>query len=141
MISRTITAFRDDASERPYQEVEGNEVVQQALAGLSDPRLRHIIARRVFDEISQVKVAEELGISQMHVSRLERAAKAQLKVILSGLGFGVLILAVLAAIHWPSSSHASIAMTSDFPFALGMLATAPIKTSSGRKIRKILAAA
>ncbi len=39
-----------------------------------DERDQRIIRRRFFDEWSQARVAEELGLSQMHVSRLERRA-------------------------------------------------------------------
>jgi RNA polymerase sigma-B factor len=43
------------------------------------PRKQWILRRRYFDGWSQVEVSEELGISQMHVSRLERAALRDLK--------------------------------------------------------------
>jgi RNA polymerase sigma-B factor len=44
-----------------------------------DERKRWIIRRRFFEEWSQNEVARELGISQMHVSRLEREALRQLR--------------------------------------------------------------
>lgn len=44
-----------------------------------DERKRFIVRRRYFEEWSQHEVARELGISQMHVSRLEREALRQLR--------------------------------------------------------------
>jgi RNA polymerase sigma-B factor len=49
-----------------------------ALATL-DERKREIVKLRYFDEWSQSEVGRELGISQMHVSRLERQALAELR--------------------------------------------------------------
>jgi RNA polymerase sigma-B factor len=43
-----------------------------------DPRSQRIVAMRFGLELSQTEIAERLGISQMHVSRLLRAALAQL---------------------------------------------------------------
>lgn len=54
------------------------ESLERALAHL-DRRKRAIVRRRYFEEWSQSEVARELGISQMHVSRLEREALAQLR--------------------------------------------------------------
>jgi RNA polymerase sigma-B factor len=43
-----------------------------------DPRSQHIVALRFGLELSQTEIAERLGISQMHVSRLLRSALEQL---------------------------------------------------------------
>jgi RNA polymerase sigma-B factor len=43
------------------------------------PRKQWILRRRYFDGWSQIEVSEALGISQMHVSRLERAALRDLR--------------------------------------------------------------
>jgi RNA polymerase sigma-B factor len=43
------------------------------------PRKQWILRRRYFEGWSQIEVSEELGISQMHVSRLERDALRDLK--------------------------------------------------------------
>jgi RNA polymerase sigma-B factor len=43
-----------------------------------DPRSQRIVAMRFGLELSQTEIAERLGISQMHVSRLLRAALEQL---------------------------------------------------------------
>ncbi len=37
------------------------------------------MAMRFYDEMSQSEIAKRLGISQMHVSRLQRAALEQLR--------------------------------------------------------------
>jgi RNA polymerase sigma-B factor len=44
-----------------------------------DERKQWIVQRRFYEEWSQAEVARELGISQMHVSRLEREALRDLK--------------------------------------------------------------
>lgn len=44
-----------------------------------EPRKQWILQRRYFDEWSQIEVSRELGISQMHVSRLEREALLDLR--------------------------------------------------------------
>lgn len=54
------------------------QTVGRALANLPE-RERQIVTLRFFDEMSQSAVAEQLGISQMHVSRLQRAALAKLR--------------------------------------------------------------
>lgn len=46
---------------------------------LLEPRKRWILRRRYFDEWSQSEVGRALGISQMHVSRLEREALKELQ--------------------------------------------------------------
>jgi RNA polymerase sigma-B factor len=58
--------------------VEMRDVLQRAMAHLN-PRERAIMAMRFYDELSQSEIAKRLGISQMHVSRLQRAALEQLR--------------------------------------------------------------
>jgi len=53
-----------------------------ALDGLEE-RKQWILHRRYFDEWTQVEVSRELGVSQMHVSRLEREALRELRAKLS----------------------------------------------------------
>jgi RNA polymerase sigma-B factor len=65
-----------------YSSIEEREMLERAISGL-DERDQAIIRSRFFEESSQSQVAEKLGISQMHVSRLERRALRQLKDILS----------------------------------------------------------
>ncbi|MFN3650171.1 MAG: SigB/SigF/SigG family RNA polymerase sigma factor [Armatimonadota bacterium] len=52
--------------------------LHDALATL-DERKQTILRRRFFEGFSQQEVADELGLSQMHISRLERAALQQLR--------------------------------------------------------------
>jgi RNA polymerase sigma-B factor len=62
--------------------VEMREVLQRAMAHLTE-RERRILAMRFVDEMSQAEVAQRLGISQMHVSRLQRAAQEQLRELIA----------------------------------------------------------
>lgn len=52
--------------------------LQTAIASL-DERKQKILRRRFFEGYSQQEVADELGLSQMHISRLERSALQQLR--------------------------------------------------------------
>jgi len=58
--------------------VEMRDVLNRAMQHLNE-RERRIMIMRFFDEMSQSEVAKRLGISQMHVSRLQRAALEQLR--------------------------------------------------------------
>jgi RNA polymerase sigma-B factor len=53
-----------------------------ALSTLSE-REQFILRRRFYEGCSQQEVADEIGVSQMHVSRLERSALRQLRVALA----------------------------------------------------------
>lgn len=64
-----VSALAD--TELGYDEIEGAAVVETGLAAL-DPRSRRIVELRFFDGRTQSEIAAELGISQMHVSRLLR---------------------------------------------------------------------
>jgi len=73
-----------DAIGKPDPElaaVEDRESLRRALERL-DQRQRKIIYFRFFEEVSQAEVARRLGISQMHVSRLERQALKRLRALL-----------------------------------------------------------
>ena len=59
--------------EQGYADVEDDSLVSAGLAAL-DERERRIVELRFFDEMTQSQIAAELGISQMHVSRLLRRA-------------------------------------------------------------------
>jgi RNA polymerase sigma-B factor len=61
--------------------IEEREMVRHALERL-DQRQRLIIYYRFFEDASQAEVAGRLGISQMHVSRLERQALKRLRALL-----------------------------------------------------------
>jgi RNA polymerase sigma-B factor len=55
------------------EQVEARALVEQAMAHLS-PREREIMSLRFFEQLPQTEVAKRVGISQMHVSRLQRVA-------------------------------------------------------------------
>lgn len=65
-----------------FKVFEDREAVSKAMSCLAD-REREVIYYRFFREATQQEVAGEMGISQMHVSRLERRALARLKALLS----------------------------------------------------------
>lgn len=69
------------APEPAYDIVMDRDAVSGVLAVL-DERQRAIIESRFFGEMSQVQVAAALGISQMHVSRLERQSLRRLRELL-----------------------------------------------------------
>jgi RNA polymerase sigma-B factor len=64
--------------ESRYDLVEHRPALTAALAGL-DPRSREVIFLRFFRDLSQQQIADRIGVSQMHVSRLLSAATAQLR--------------------------------------------------------------
>ncbi|GAC1581629.1 MAG: hypothetical protein NVS3B18_15190 [Candidatus Dormibacteria bacterium] len=64
------------------ERVEMAALLQQAMAHLT-PRERKIMALRFVDQLPQTEVAKRLGISQMHVSRLQRAAVDHLRADLA----------------------------------------------------------
>lgn len=59
--------------ERGYEDVEDGALVEAGLDEL-DERERRIVELRFFQGLTQAQIAAELGISQMHVSRLLRRA-------------------------------------------------------------------
>ena len=56
-----------------YEDVDDGSLVEAGLAAL-DERERRIVELRFFDGLTQSQIAAEIGISQMHVSRLLRRA-------------------------------------------------------------------
>ena len=64
------------------ERVEMKEILEQAMRHLT-PRERQIVALRFIEQLPQTEVAKRLGISQMHVSRLQRAAVDQMRLDLS----------------------------------------------------------
>jgi RNA polymerase sigma-B factor len=55
--------------------------LERAIARL-DERRQRIVRRRFFEGCTQQEIAQELGLSQMHVSRLERSALRELRTSL-----------------------------------------------------------
>jgi RNA polymerase sigma-B factor len=66
------------ADEPGYAEVEDGTIVAAGLDAL-DERERQIVELRFFHELTQSQIAAEIGISQMHVSRLLRRALATMR--------------------------------------------------------------
>jgi RNA polymerase sigma-B factor len=64
--------------ETGYAEVEDGALVAAGLDALDD-RERQIVELRFFQEMTQSQIAAEIGISQMHVSRLLRRALATMR--------------------------------------------------------------
>lgn len=80
-LDQQIAEDEDDAplskflgmEESGYADFERNDMLNRAMAQLDD-RQREIIRLRYFENLSQRDAAEKLGVSQMTVSRAERAA-------------------------------------------------------------------
>lgn len=53
--------------------------LQEAMRRVLDPRERRVVLLAFYQERSQTEIARELGISQMHVSRIQRKALLKLK--------------------------------------------------------------
>ena len=66
------------ADEAGYSEVEDGTLLAAGLDAL-DERERQIVELRFFHELTQSQIASEIGISQMHVSRLLRRALATMR--------------------------------------------------------------
>jgi RNA polymerase sigma-B factor len=64
--------------ESGYADVEDGSLVAAGLDALDD-RERQIVELRFFRELTQSQIASEVGISQMHVSRLLRRALATMR--------------------------------------------------------------
>ena len=71
-------ADRLGVEERGYVDVEAGSLLDAGLDTL-DERERRIVELRFFHELTQSQIAAELGISQMHVSRLLRRALADMR--------------------------------------------------------------
>lgn len=61
-----------------YRDVEDGSIIATGLDAL-DERERRIVELRFFDEMTQSQIAAEVGISQMHVSRLLRRALVKMR--------------------------------------------------------------
>jgi RNA polymerase sigma-B factor len=64
--------------ESGYRDVEDGSIIATGLDALDD-RERRIVELRFFDEMTQSQIAAEVGISQMHVSRLLRRALVKMR--------------------------------------------------------------
>ena len=64
--------------DRGFEHAENRDLVELLLAELPD-REREIVELRFYDEMSQSEIADRVGVSQMHVSRLLRRSFAQMR--------------------------------------------------------------
>ena len=78
--SSTLLDYLGDADPQ-FEKVEDRLHLANSLRQL-DARERAIIDLRFYAGLSQTEIASRLGISQMHVSRLQRAALSKLRVSL-----------------------------------------------------------
>lgn len=82
----TITLF--DVIGKPddeYEKTDQRMIVANALSVLSE-REKEVIQYTYIDQLSQNETGEKLGISQMHVSRLQRKAIKKLQEAISAAG-------------------------------------------------------
>jgi RNA polymerase sigma-B factor len=68
---RTLADGLADPDDAALERIEARLVLRDLLATLPG-RERRILGLRYFDQLTQAEIAAELGISQMHVSRLLR---------------------------------------------------------------------
>lgn len=70
--------IQDTVGMNPYEEVEKNLLVESLLSSL-DEKERKLITLRYFDRLTQTRVAEILGLTQVQVSRLEKKLLLRLR--------------------------------------------------------------
>ncbi len=73
------------ADDESLEHVENRETIKPLLEGL-DPREKHILTLRFFKGMTQSQIAAEIGISQMHVSRLLTRTLEKLRRSLADAG-------------------------------------------------------
>jgi RNA polymerase sigma-B factor len=71
---------REDAN---LERLEERETLEWALARLPE-REREVLTLRYSKQLSQSQIARQLGVSQMHVSRLQRSALDRLRGLIAG---------------------------------------------------------
>ncbi len=70
------------ADDRSFDDAENAQIVDQLLAGLPE-REREIVRLRFYEDRSQSEIAEIVGVSQMHVSRLLRSSFEQMRTAMN----------------------------------------------------------
>ncbi len=70
--------IQDTVGTNPYEEVEKNLLVESLLKSL-DEKERKLIQLRYFDRLTQTRVAQILGLTQVQVSRLEKKLLLRLR--------------------------------------------------------------
>lgn len=81
----TVSSSRQRATSEEdtgFDDVENRAVVEQLLESLPE-REREIVRLRFYDRLSQVDIADIVGVSQMHVSRLLRRSFDDLREMLA----------------------------------------------------------
>lgn len=59
------------SEEKNYSRVEDRDIIEKIIDGLGDTE-RKVLYERFYNERSQREIAEEIGVSQMYISRMER---------------------------------------------------------------------
>jgi RNA polymerase sigma-B factor len=65
-------------SDDPFTAVDDNAWLQEALSGLTD-RERLVLRLRFVDVLTQSDIADQIGVSQMQVSRILRSILTRLR--------------------------------------------------------------
>ncbi|MFN4179302.1 MAG: SigB/SigF/SigG family RNA polymerase sigma factor [Armatimonadota bacterium] len=78
-LEELVTIAEDEAMEKWHK----RQLLEDAMRVL-DERERKIVEMRFYDDLTQTQIAQKLGISQMHVSRLLRRALQKMKAHLKG---------------------------------------------------------
>ncbi len=64
--------------DRSYEDTENSHIIEELMRQLPE-REREIVRLRFYDELSQIEIAEKVGVSQMHVSRLLKRSFEQMR--------------------------------------------------------------
>ena len=76
---QAVLADDDDS----YEHAENQQIIADLMGELG-PREREIVRLRFFEECSQQEIADRVGVSQMHVSRLLKRSFEQMRERISG---------------------------------------------------------
>ena len=68
-----------------YEMVEYGASIEETLDGMPE-RTREVLHLRFVEDMTQAQIADQIGVSQMHVSRIIRAAVAELRESISDEG-------------------------------------------------------
>lgn len=77
-----LVSLTEDEEVQRWQQ---RQLIEDAMKVL-DERERKIVEMRFFDDLTQTQIAQRLGISQMHVSRLLRRAIRKMQAYMKGRG-------------------------------------------------------
>lgn len=82
---QTLEELLSTAEEEALERWQKRQLLEEAM-GVLDERERKIVEMRFFDDLTQTQIAQRLGISQMHVSRLLRRALQKMQAYLKRMG-------------------------------------------------------